>query len=59
MFKTRKSKFVTLEKARLRLTHKEYNKAKIRYDNLESSLDNKFKRIRKNKNLPKLDYQEV
>lgn len=45
-FKIKNSKFITLEKAGLRLTKKEFMKAKARFDEYEDRVDNKFKRMR-------------
>jgi hypothetical protein len=54
-FKQRRKKFVTFETVGLRLTNKEAEKARNRYSKFESSIKKRFKHIRSQEHLPKID----
>jgi hypothetical protein len=58
-FKTKGKKFITLEKAGVRLTKKEFEEGKARFQKFSKSLDNKFRHIRSQEQKKKLPKFEV
>lgn len=54
-FKQRRKKFVTFESVGLRLTNKELDKARQRYMQFDKAIKKRFKHIRNQEQLPKMD----